>query len=296
MGHNILNNTKLGVDTMQKIALITDSTCGLPKEYVDMYHVHILRLKVIYKDREYVDGIDITPEEVYERLDKELPTTSMPSAAEADDLFKSLIEEGYTHAIVLPISSGLSGTINSFRIAAEHYEDQIKTFVFDTKILSMAVGLSVIEVGKAIQAGKSFEELCEWIPKLREKTQMYFTVDTLEYLIKGGRIGKVSGSIGELLNLKPIIVMNDEGKYTTFTKVRGTKQAVNKLIGLAKDILDRAKGKVIIMTGTMHEEAEALKEALQSHVNTTFLHIGTITPVVGIHSGPRLLAVAVLED
>ena len=281
---------------MQKIALVTDSTCSLPKEYVDKYNVHILRLKVIYKDREYIDGLDITPEEVYARLNEEVPTTSMPSVQEAEDLFDKLIQENYTHAVVLSVSSGLSGTINSFRIAAENRQEQIKSFVFDTKILSMAVGLSVIEVGKAIEEGKSFEEICEEIPKLRDRTQMYFTVDTLEYLIKGGRIGKVSGGIGELLNLKPIIMMDEEGKYTTFTKVRGSKQAFNKLVALGNEILDTSKGKLVIMTGTMLKEAERLKEAFASHPNVTFLHVGTITPAVGIHSGPRLLAFAIMKD
>ncbi len=281
---------------MQKIALVTDSTCSLPKEYVDKYNVHILRLKVIYKDREYIDGLDITPEEVYARLNEEVPTTSMPSVQEAEDLFDKLIQEHYTHAVILSVSSGLSGTINSFRLAADNRQEQIKSFVYDTKILSMAVGLSVIEVGKAIEEGKSFEEICEEIPKLRDRTQMYFTVDTLEYLIKGGRIGKVSGGIGELLNIKPIIMMDEEGKYTTFTKVRGSKQAFNKLVALGNEILDTSKGKLVIMTGTMLKEAELLKEAFANHPNVTFLHVGTITPAVGIHSGPRLLAFAIMKD
>lgn len=281
---------------MEKIALITDSTCGLPQEYIDMYNIHILRLKVIYKDKEYIDGLDISPEEVYARLSEELPTTSMPSVQDANELFERLVKEGYTHAVVLSVSSGLSGTINSFRIAAEHYQNDIKSFVFDTKILSMAVGLSVIEIGKAITLGKSFKELCELIPKLREKTEMYFTVDTLEYLIKGGRIGKVSGSIGELLNLKPIITMDEEGKYTTLTKVRGSKHALNRLIKLGTDVLGTTKCKIVIMTGTMLKEAEILKETFASHVNTTFLYSGTITPVVGIHSGPKVLALAIMRD
>ena len=281
---------------MEKIALITDSTCGLPQEYVNKYNVHILSLKIIYKAKEFIDGVDITAEEVYSRISEELPTTSMPSVDDATTLFEKLINEGYTHAIVLPISSGLSGTINSFRLAAEQFEDDINTFIYDTKILSMAVGLSVIEVGKMIEAKKSFSEICTEIPKLREKTSMFFTVDTLEYLIKGGRIGKVSGSIGELLNLKPIITMDDDGKYTTFSKVRGTKQTIKKMIKLGLEILDKGKGKVIIMTGTMNDEAEVLKEAFANHINTTFMHVGAITPVVGIHSGPRLLAFAILEE
>ncbi len=281
---------------MEKIALITDSTSGIPQEYVDKYNIRILRLKVIYKDREYIDGVDITPEEVYARLGEELPTTSMPSVQEVEDLFEELVKEGYTHAVMLAISSGLSGTINSFRIAADNYQDKIQSFVFDSKIISIAVGLSVIEVGKAIEQGKSFKEICEIIPKLREKTMLYFTVDTLEYLIKGGRIGKVSGSIGQLLNLKPIIIMDDEGKYTTLTKVRGSKQTLNKLIKLGNDKLDKAKSKVVIMTGTMQEEAQLLKDTFLQHPNTISADIGIITPVVGIHSGPRLLALVIMEE
>lgn len=280
---------------MNKIALITDSTCGLPKEYIKKYNVKVASLKILYKEKEFIDGINITPEEVYSRLPEELPTTSMPSVNDVSVLYEELVKEGYTHAIVLPISSGLSGTINSFRLASENFQS-INTFIFDTKILSMAVGLIVIEVGKMIQENKSFEYICDKIPKIRENMWLYFTVDTLEYLIKGGRIGKVTGQIGKMLNLKPIITMDEDGRYTTFTKVRGSKQAFKKLYSLASEILDKGKGKVIIMTGTMHEEAEKLKEILAQHKNTTFMYKGTLTPAVGIHSGPRLLAVAVMKE
>lgn len=280
---------------MNKIALITDSTCGLPKEYVDKYNVKVVSLKILYKNREYIDGVTITPEEVYSKLKEELPTTSMPSVQDVKSLYSELETEGYTHAIVLPVSSGLSGTINSFRLASEDFSN-INTFIFDTKILSMAVGLIVIEVGKMIEENKDFDYICNKIPKIRENLWMYFTVDTLEYLIKGGRIGKVTGGIGQLLNLKPIITMDENGAYTNHSKVRGSKQAFNKLSSLATSILDKGKGKGIVMTGTMHEEANKLKETLEKHINTTFIYKGTITPAVGIHSGPRLLAVAVMLE
>lgn len=281
---------------MNKIALITDSSCGLPQEYIDKYNVHVAHLKIIYKDAEFIDGVNITSDEVYAKIDVELPTTSMPSVQDACDLYETLVEQGYTHAIVLPISSGLSGTINSFRLASEQYEDKITSFIFDTKILSMAVGLIVIETAKLIESGKSFKEICSIIPTLRDKLTMYFTVDTLEYLIKGGRIGKVTGGIGELLKLKPIITMADDGSYTTFTKVRGSKQAFSKLVSLSTEILDKGKAKVVVITGTMKNEAEKLTNLLSNHPNTTFIHSGSITPAVGIHSGPQLLAVAIMED
>jgi DegV family protein with EDD domain len=122
---------------LEKIALITDSTTGLLESDIDKYGIHVIRLKVIYKEREYVDGIEITPEEVYDRLEEEVPTTSMPSVQEVMDLYEKLVAQGYTHAIVMPISSGLSGTINSFIGASEHYKDKLKFFIFDTKIISM---------------------------------------------------------------------------------------------------------------------------------------------------------------
>ncbi len=281
---------------MEKIALITDSTTGLLEQEASEYGIHVVPLKIIYKNQEYIDGVEITADEVYAKLDEELPTTSMPSVHDVMTLYQKLVDEGYTHAIVMPISSGLSGTINSFIGASEHFKDQLKFFIFDTKIISMAVGLSVLKVARMIKDGKSFAYICSQIPVLREKTKMFFTVDTLEYLIKGGRIGKVSGSLGEFLNLKPIIMMNDEGKYTTYSKVRGTNKAVNTLIELAHNILDKAKGTAVIMTGTMLKEAEILKNALIRHPNINFLRLGTITPVVGIHSGPRILGFAILED
>lgn len=281
---------------MEKIALIADSTCGLPQEYIDKYNVHIVGLKIIYKNEEYIDGVNITPKEVYSRLEEELPTTSMPSVDDVITLYEKLVTEGYTHAIVLPISSGLSGTINSFRLGSQEFDDKIKSFIYDTKILSMAVGLSVIEVGKLIEEGKSFEYICDIIPKFRENTEMYFTVDTLEYLIKGGRIGKITGGVGQLLNLKPIIKMSDEGTYTTHCKVRGSKKAFNELVKLVSDILDSSKGKVVIMTGTMHDEAQKLKEIFSAHANTEFIYSGLITPAIGIHSGPQILGIAVMKN
>lgn len=210
-------------------------------------------------------------------------------------IYEELIGEGYTHVIGLPISSGLSGTINSFRIASEIYQDQITSCIFDFKHLSMAVGLSVLEIAQMIESGSSFEHICDTLSVLQAHTHMFFTVDTLEYLIKGGRIGKVSGCISQLLNLKPIITMDDQGSYITHSKVRGFKQAFKSLTELATSFLDQGPCKIAIMTGTMPKEAEALKQALLSHPNAKDIYIGEITTVVGIHSGPQLLAVAILN-
>lgn len=281
---------------MEKIALITDSSCGLFEDYLNEYDIHLLRLKILYKDREYTEGIDITSEEVYENLEKELPTTSMPSVSDANNLLNELLDKGYTHVIALPISSGLSGTINSIRLAAENFEGKLETFIFDSKLVSMANGLFVIEVAKLIKEGKSFKDLCNLIPKIREKTNIYFTVDTLEYLIKGGRIGRLSGNIGEFLNLKPIIVMNDEGKYSSVAKVRGTKQALKRLIDIGEKALVKGKCSITVSCGTMIEEANMLREAFSKNPNTNMIYSKTISSVIGIHSGPKAFGFAIIEE
>lgn len=280
---------------MNKIALIIDSTCSLPEKYLQQYPIKVARLKVIYKNAQYVDGIDITPSKVYAGLSEELPTTSMPTVEDLNTIYDELIHDGYTHVIGLPISSGLSGTINSFRIASESYKKQIISCIFDFKHLSMAIGLSVIEIAQMIASGSSFESICATLSVLQSHTHMFFTVDTLEYLIKGGRIGKVSGRIGQLLNLKPIITMDDDGSYMTHSKVRGSKQAFKSLSALATSSLDQGPCKIAVMTGTMIKQAEALKQELSIHPNAKDIYVREITPVVGIHSGPQLLAVAILN-
>lgn len=279
---------------MEKIALITDSTGGIPKEYIDEFNINLVNLKVIYKDKEYVEGVTITAKEVYDRLDEEVPTTSMPSVPDVCNLYEKLIAEGYTHAVIVTISSGLSGTINSFRLAASQYEDKIKSFVFDSKSISMGSGALIVEAGRMIKAGKDFDYICKKIVEIRENTDLYFSVETLSYLIKGGRIGKVTGGIGEMLNLKPIIKMaNTDGKYTTVTKVRGSKQSFNKLVKLAEESLSRFKCRVVIATGNMYDEVQKLKDTIKDNENLVSLHDVILSPVAGIHSGPKLLGIII---
>lgn len=279
---------------MEKIALITDSTGGIPDEYIKEYNINIVRLKVIYSNREYIEGSTITPTEVYDNLDKEIPKTSMPSVSEVCDLYEKLFNEGYTHVIAVTISSGLSGTVNSFRLASSQYEDKITSFVYDSKSISMGSGALVVEAGRMIKAGKDFDYICKKIVEIRENTDLYFSVETLSYLIKGGRIGKVTGGIGEMLNLKPIITMdNNDGKYITLTKARGSKQSFNKIVKLALESINRGKCRVVIATGNMFDEVEKLKDAVKENDNIVSLHDVILSPVAGVHSGPKLLGIII---
>ena len=193
---------------MDKIALITDSASDLNTDFAKTNNIKILPLKIIFSDREYDDGIDITPKMLYEALPKEIPKTSLPSIEKFAYALEEVKNEGYTHVIIITISSGLSGTYNSARLAAENISG-LETFVFDSMTLTMSEGAMVIETANLIKEGKSFNEIVDILPTFRSKIDVFFTIDTLEYLIKGGRIGKVAGTIADALNLKPIITVGD---------------------------------------------------------------------------------------
>lgn len=280
---------------MQKIAILTDSGSDLTTEQLKENNIEFAPFRIIYSNGEFEDKIDISPKEVYESLEKEIPTTSLPSASRIENILNKLEEEGYTHVIAVTISSGLSGTGNAIRLALEDHP-KLTSYVFDTKILSMAEGALVLNAAQLVKEGKTFEEIIEELPKLRKKTHGYFTINTLEYLKKGGRIGKVAGTIGEILNLKPIISVNDEGVYYTFAKVRGRKQSMNKLVKIAKEHLEKGKSKVwVLCGGSSDEEFNTLYDAISKLDNIESIAPATIGPSLGVHTGPGLLGVVVQE-
>ncbi|MCY6484496.1 DegV family protein [Clostridium aestuarii] len=280
---------------MNKIALITDTTADLTDEIIKKYNINVLPFRIIYKDKEYKDKIDITPEEVYNNLDKEVPTSSLPSMKDMENLFKRLEEEGYTHVIAVTLSSGLSGITNALKLVAENYKNII-TYVCDSKSISLGEGILVEECGKMIKAGKNFEEIVNKIPLLMKKVKVFFVVKTLEYLKRGGRIGKISGAIGSLLNIKPIISIDLEGKYFTYDKVRGRKQSLSRLVNILKKEFQGKKIRAYIMNGNAYEESIDVYEKIKEIDEVESVQIGgQISPVSGVHSGPGLVGVAFME-
>jgi len=280
---------------MVKIALVTDSTSDLDKETINRYDINVLPLRIVYKDKEYIDRVNITPKEVYDNLPMEVPHTSLPSMQDIENLFLKLEKEQYTHAIVIPISSGLSGTFNTLKLVSENHP-KLKTTVFDSKSLTLGAGAIIIKCAELIDAGKTYEEIIELLPKIRDSISVYYVVDTLKYLIKGGRIGLVSGTVGELLNIKPIISINSEGIYYTYTKVRGKKRALSTLFELATNILKSNKGKVWIMHGGAEEEAIKFQQLFKDIENITYLGFGDISPVAGVHTGPGLIGIVIMKE
>ena len=277
---------------MEKIAIITDSASDVSVELLKEYNITLLPFRVFYKDKEYADRIELTPDMMYERLEEEIPKTSLPSTELIISTLDRLAEEGYTHAIFITISSALSGTFNAIRLICDDYE-KLETFVFDSMTLTMAEGAMVLEAAKLAQQGKSFKEICEILPTYRDKIDLFFTIDTLEYLQKGGRIGRVAGAVGQLLNLKPIITVADDGKYTVSAKARGSKQAISKLENICKGYLEKSKYKIWVLEGHAKEKVHALVEEINKMPNVVeCTYAGTIGPALGVNTGPGLVGFA----
>lgn len=277
---------------MQKIALITDSGSDLSLEELKEYNINLLPLRISYSTGEYQDKIDIKASDVYANLDKEVPKTSLPSPETTEKILNKLEKEGYTHVIGICISGGLSGTANSLRLSLEDHPN-LTSYVYDTKILAYPEGEIAIEVSKLIKAGKTFEEIIENLPKIREKIAGYFTINTLEYLKKGGRIGRVAGTLGEMLNLKPLITTDENGVYYTIAKARGRKQALSKLTEILKSHLSKNRCDVTVLQGGCEAEALKYMESLRGLENINTLKISEISPALGVHGGPGLMGFCV---
>lgn len=247
---------------MTKIALVTDSSCDLPIDLLERWNIRAVPLRIIYNEREYRDAIDISPNDVYNRLEDEIPTTSMPTPQDMLDTFDQLKEEGYTHCLVISLSSGLSGTYHSFLRIAKEYEG-MKVDVIDSKGLSWVLGFLVLEAARLIQKQWDYADILNRVEQVKKKIKGYFIVDTLEYLKKGGRIGKVAASLGSILNLKPIISIDQEGKYYPLSLARGKKQAIKKLMEPVLEQIQSSKVRIAVLQGQAEKEAEALKDRLK---------------------------------
>ncbi|MFZ5967284.1 MAG: DegV family protein [Bacillota bacterium] len=279
---------------MEKIAIVTDSTCDIPDGDLLKYNIKMIPLRILYSFGELRDRIETTAEEVYEGLQKEIPKTSLPMPLDVTTLFEELVKEGYTHALVTTLSSGLSGTYNMIKNVVTKFKE-LEVEVIDSKSLSFGLGFPVLEAAKEVLSSNSFSKAVDKAKEVIVKTDTFYAIDTLEYLRKGGRIGLVEGTIGQLLGIKPIISINEEGKYFTFSKVRGRNQSINELFKIVKERTNGEPFNVAVMHGHAKEEALKLLERIKGLVGLNEVYFDQISPVLGVHTGPGLLGVIVYK-
>jgi DegV family protein with EDD domain len=277
---------------LQKIALITDSACDLDRADIERHRIRVIPLTLIFSDGEYRDGIDITHEEVYQRMSQDLPKTSLPAPGLIRETIDALIKDGFTHILAIHLSSGLSGTFELvYSIAAEYSNVRIE--VIDSKILSMGLGFIVRQAARWIECGLEFDTIVRKVRDMQPTVKGFFTLKTLEYLKKGGRIGAVQAAIGEILDLKPIIAVNEHGKYISHAKTRGRKQALDKVYDIALDFLSRGKASIAVLQGDARGEAMVLMERIRNAPNLMELILRPISPALVVHTGPGLIGLVV---
>ena len=281
---------------MPKIAIVTDSTAYIPKELVDKYEIYVAPAISIFGDESYLDGIDIQPSEFYERLKtaKVMPTTSQATVAYVHKIFEPLVAEGRPILAIL-ISEKLSGTLQSARQAREMLPGS-KIVLVDSMSASMELGFQVLAAARAAEAGKPFEDVVKLAEEAKNHTGIYFVVDTLEYLHRGGRMSGAKRLIGTALSMKPILNVAD-GRIELFESVRTKKKAFTRLLEI---IEQKTAGKSNVRLASLHaaaeDDARYLLEEASKRINPIEAVISEVSPAVGTHVGPGTVGLAYSTD
>ena len=225
----------IALSNPEKIALLTDSTADLTPAMREGKPIYVVPLKIRCDDGEFSDGVDIFAQDVYDRLHRgELPRTSLPEGGVLSDTLDQIRADGYEKVIAVMLSGGLSGTYNLVRVQAEQRDD-LDIAVFDSRSGSLGIGIIVLQLWEEIQAGAGWDKLIhERVPHLVDNTFPFFSVDTLEYLRRGGRIGRITALAGTMLSIKPIITFSEDGQLQSIAKVRGRKQVQDKIVELLR--------------------------------------------------------------
>lgn len=280
------------------VKIISDSTCDLSGELLDKYDVSILPLHILLGDDEYLDGVNITPDDIYKWADANdtTPKTSAVSISDAVEVMKPVLDEGH-EIVIFCIASGMSTTYNVFRLAAQELDAEERVRVIDSKNLSTGIGLQVIEAACMAKEGKSLDEIADAMETLKERVNASFVVDTLTYLHRGGRCSGLAAMAGGMLKLHPKIAVTD-GVMGAEKKYRGKMNSVllNYAKDLEADLLTAKKDRVFIThSGCDQEAIDSVKAYLESLQVFGEILITRAGGVISSHCGPGTLGVLFIE-
>lgn len=279
-----------------KVAIVTDSTAYIPEDILEDYGIQVIPLNVNWSGKSFLDNVDITPEEFYNRLqsERELPTTSQPSAGAFKALFTQLAEN-FDGVVAILISSDLSGTIAS-ALAAKEMVGEFPVEVVDSRLTTMALGFLVIKAAEAAKSGATIKEVAESARSLIGKIKVMFVVDTLEYLHKGGRIGGAKRLLGSLLAMKPLLELVD-GKIEPLDSVRTKKKALQTMLSIFEnDAAGKENIHLTIFHGVAERDADVVKETVLNSYSPKTLVMSKLSPVLGVHTGPGTVGMAYYFD
>lgn len=274
-----------------KFAVVTDSAADLPPALAEKYGIHVVPLHVTHGLTDYRDGVDIQIGEFLDLLAEggALPVTSQPSPADYLDVYKGLLEAGYTEVLSIHLSSALSATIQTAHAIAAKVPEGLRLEVFDSLSASVEQGAMALEAARIAQTGGTLDEALERVQAIREAAKIYFTPDTLDNLVKGGRATRLQGAATSLLNIKLVIEVAPEGGIDVVSKGRGTKSAASYM---AKGIAARSAELGPLVYYTLSTRAPKALELLGSALEKAgvaerdrFITCGTIGPAIATHVG-----------
>ena len=274
-----------------KLAVITDSSAYLSAETLQREDLFVLDIPVNIDGEEYVEGINLTAEEFYQKMAQasELPKTSQPSIAKLDEILTSLKEQGYTHALGLFLSSGISGFYQNIQYMIEEYEGLTIAFP-DTLITSAPLGIMVESVFSWRDQGDDFVIIQDKLAIQISHTSAFIMVDDLDHLVKGGRLSNGAALLGNLLSIKPILYFNEHGVIEVYEKVRTEKKATKRLIEIIKEETTSGQYTVIVIHGNTPEKAEEMRQHLLESGVGSDVSIATFGSVIGTHLGAGSIA------
>lgn len=280
---------------MNNIKIICDSLSDVNKEYLEEYDIDVVPLTLILNEKEYRDGVDIDPDEFYKILRNEnvYPKTSQATYAQFKEIFDKYTKEG-KKIIYISGSSAATGTCQSAIMAKNDTEGEI--YIFDTYNFSFGAGIFVVKAAQMIKEGKTIEETLNALEVLKEKCILMFSVDTLEYLQKGGRISSTKAAIGSILNIKPILEVKD-GLVSQVGQVRGKKNVLNKMIEYVKEQLgeDIEQDEIYIGYSDDLKEKDKLTEIAKEVFKPKKIGYFKVGTCIGAHSGPGVGGILVFK-
>jgi DegV family protein with EDD domain len=281
---------------MSKVAIVTDSTAYIPTDLVMQLNITVVPLILIMGEESFKDGVEMQPEDFYRNMARSrvVPTTSQPSILSMKNAFEGLLDQGFD-VLGIFISSKLSGTVESALQAREIIKKgKDRIAIVDSLATTMAMGLPVLTTARAAEAGENLVECQKLAEKARDQTCVMFVVETLEYLRRGGRIGGAQAMLGTMLNIKPILGLQD-GRIVAVEKIRTKQKALARMLDLMEE---KTSGRTPVRLATIHADSEAealvLLETARKRLNPIESFCRPLSPVIGTHVGPGTISIAIM--
>ncbi|MBI2857005.1 MAG: DegV family protein [Chloroflexi bacterium] len=275
------------------VKIVTDSTCDLPRELASQLDITVVPLTVRFGTESYLDGVDLTPGEFFHKLvtGQVLPTTAAPAPGAFAEVYRKLLDQGH-EVLSIHISNKLSATYNAALLGKEAVGAARSVEVIDSLSVSMGLGLLALAAARSAAAGAGLKEVSKLVREKMQAVRLYAAFDTLEYLKKGGRIGRATAFLGSLLNLKPMIVIR-EGEVHPLERVRTRAKAVGRLCDLVEGC--PSVEELVVLHSTTQDEAEELAQRMEARLPGKRVHRAQFGPVLGTYTGPGILAIGFIE-